>query len=112
MSDIKKRTNKTKKQNNNNNNNSNSNTNTYENDNDLKDDCMDLIKAQNKKIQGLFSEIEKKDKLLSQYQIQIKSFEEINIENNILKSQINSLNEDYQTKINSMKDFYEKEIEK
>ena len=104
MSEIKKRTNKSKKQ--------KINTNTYDNDTELKDDCMDLIKAQNKKIQGLFSEIEKKDKLLSQYQIQLKTCEEINIENNILKSQINSLNEDYQAKINSMKEFYEKEIEK
>ena len=57
-------------------------------DNDLKNDYMDLIKAQNKKIQGLFSEIEKKDKLLSQYQIQIKAFENIKMENNYLKSQL------------------------
>ena len=33
-------------------------------------------------------------------------------ENNFLKSQINSLNEDFESKINSMKEFYEKEIEK
>ena len=53
-------------------------------DTELKDDYMDLIKAQNKKIQGLFSEIEKKDKLLSQFKIQLKAFEEIKVENNFL----------------------------
>jgi hypothetical protein len=71
---------------------------------------MDLIKAQNKKIQGLFSEIEKKDKLLAQYQIQLKSFEELTVENNFLNSQISAINEDFHSKMNSMKEFYEKEI--
>ena len=105
MSDSKKRSNKPKKQQNN-------KKDIYENDIELKEDCMDLIKAQNKKIQGLFSEIEKKDKLISQYQIQLKTFEEMSVENNFLKTQINALNEDFESKINSMKDFYEKEIEK
>ena len=81
-------------------------------DNDLKNDYMDLIKAQNKKIQGLFSEIEKKDKLLSQYQIQLKTFENIKMENNYLKSQLSLLTENYNKKSNSMKNFYEKKIEK
>ena len=90
MSDTKKRLNNKKQ---------NKNVNIYDNDIELKEDCMDLIKAQNKKIQGLFSEIEKKDKLISQLQIQLKSYEEISVENNILKSQINSLNEDFELKI-------------
>ena len=107
MSSNKKRLNKPKRQQNMKNQNI-----IYDNDIELKEDCMDLIKAQNKKIQGLFSEVEKKDKLISQFQIQLKSFEEINIENNFLKSQINALNEDFESKINSMKEFYEKEIEK
>ena len=81
-------------------------------DTDLKDDYMDLIKAQNKKIQGLFSEIEKKDKLLSQYQIQLKALEELKRENNFLKSKIVSLTEDFNNKSNTMKEYYEKEIEK
>jgi len=106
MSDNKKRLTKSKKQSNNNINNN------VDNEVELKEDCMDLIKAQNKKIQGLFSEIEKKDKLLSQYQIQLKSFEELTVENNFLKSQINAINEEFHTKMNSMKEFYEKEIEK
>ena len=79
---------------------------------DLKNDYMDLIKAQNKKIQGLFSEIEKKDKLLSQYQIQLKTFENLKMENNYLKSQIALLTENFNKKSNSMKNFYEKKIEK
>ena len=79
-------------------------------DTELKDDYMDLIKAQNKKIQGLFSEIEKKDKLLSQFQIQLKAFEEIKVENNFLKSQISILTEDFNKKSNSLKNFYEKKI--
>ena len=108
MSEIKKNSNKSKKQLNSQSNNKMIN----DNDIELKEDCMELIKAQNKKIQALFSEIEKKDKLISQYQIQLKSFEEMRIENNFLKSQINSLNEDFESKINSMKEFYEKEIEK
>jgi len=81
-------------------------------DTDLKDDYMDLIKAQNKKIQGLFSEIEKKDKLLSQYQIQLKALEELKMENNFLKSKIVALTEDFNNKSNTMKKYYEKEIEK
>ena len=81
-------------------------------DTDLKDDYMDLIKAQNKKIQGLFSEIEKKDKLLSQYQIQLKALEELKMENNFLKSKIVALTEDFNNKSNTMKEYYEKEIEK
>ena len=81
-------------------------------DTDLKDDYMDLIKAQNKKIQGLFSEIEKKDKLLSQYQIQLKALEELKMENNFLKSKIVALTEDFNNKTNTMKEYYEKEIEK
>ena len=81
-------------------------------DNDLKNDYMDLIKAQNKKIQGLFSEIEKKDKLLSQYQIQLKALEELKMENNFLKSKIVALTEDFNNKSNTMKEYYEKEIEK
>ena len=52
MSDTKKRSNKKKQ-------NSQKNNNICDNDIELKEDCMDLIKAQNKKIQGLFSEIEK-----------------------------------------------------
>ena len=48
MSDTKKRLNNKKQ---------NKNVNIYDNDIELKEDCMDLIKAQNKKIQGLFSEI-------------------------------------------------------
>ena len=59
MSDNKKRLTKTKKQSN------NKDNNNIDNEVELKEDCMDLIKAQNKKIQGLFSEIEKKDKLLA-----------------------------------------------
>ena len=106
MSENRKRFNKVKKQNNQNINNN------YDNDAEIKEDCMDLIKAQNKKIQSLFSEIEKKDKLISQYQIQLKTFEELTVENNYLKSQINALNEDFQSKMNSMKEYYEKEIEK
>ena len=106
MSDNKKRLTKAKKQSNNNANNN------IDNEVELKEDCMDLIRAQNKKIQGLFSEIEKKDKLLAQYQIQLKSFEELTIENNFLKSQISAINEDFHSKMNSMKEFYEKEIEK
>ena len=101
MSDSKKPSNNLKKQ----------NIQNYNNDIELKEDCMDLIKAQNKKIKGLFSEIEKKDKLISQYQIQLKAFEEITVENNFLKSQINAMNTDFESKINSMKDFYDKEIE-
>ena len=76
MSENRKRFNKVKKQNNQNINNN------YDNDAEIKEDCMDLIKAQNKKIQSLFSEIEKKDKLISQYQIQLKTFEELTGENN------------------------------
>ena len=79
-------------------------------DTELKDDYMSLIKAQNKKIQGLFSEIEKKDKLLSQFQIQLKTLEEINVENNFLKSQINALTEDYKQKFEkNMEEIKEKE---
>ena len=105
MSNNKSRSNKSK--------NFNNTQNTDELiDNDLKDDYMDLIKAQNKKIQGLFSEIEKKDKLLSQYQIQLKAFEEVKIENKFLKSKISALTEDFNSKTKSMKEFYEKEIEK
>ena len=79
-------------------------------DTELKDDYMSLIKAQNKKIQGLFSEIEKKDKLLSQFQIQLKTLEEINVENNFLKSQINALTEDYKQKFEkNMEEIEEKE---
>ena len=81
-------------------------------DNDLKDDYMNLIKEQNKKIQKLFSEIEQKDKKISQYQIQLKIFEEIKKENNFLKSQITGLTDDFNNKSNEMKEFYEKEIEK
>ena len=108
-SKSKKSTNKSKK--------TNSQThhniiNDNDNDMELKEDCMDLIRAQNKKIQGLFSEIEKKDKLISQYQIKIKKLEEIKMENEFIKSQINSLNKEFESKINSMKEFYEKEIEK
>ena len=80
-------------------------------DNDLKDDYMNLIKEQNKKIQKLFSEIEQKDKKISQYQIQLKIFEEIKKENNFLKSQITGLTDDFNNKSNEMKEFYEKEIE-
>ena len=79
-------------------------------DTELKDDYMSLIKAQNKKIQGLFSEIEKKDKLLSQFQIQLKTLEEIKVENNFLKSQINALTEDYKQKFEkNMEEIKEKE---
>ena len=81
-------------------------------DTDLKDDYMDLIKAQNKKIQGLFSEIEKKDKLLSQYQIQLKALEELKMENNFLKQKIVNKNEELNNKKKRIKKYYEKEIEK
>ena len=103
MSNNKIRSNKPKKP-------INKETNNEILDTELKDDYMDLIKAQNKKIQGLFSEIEKKDKLLSQYQIQLKAFEEIKVENNFLKSQISILTEDFNKKSNSLKNFYEKKI--
>ena len=103
MSNNKIRSNKPKKS-------INKETNNEILDTELKDDYMDLIKAQNKKIQGLFSEIEKKDKLLSQYQIQLKAFEEIKVENNFLKSQISILTEDFNKKSNSLKNFYEKKI--
>ena len=103
MSNNKIRSNKPKKP-------INKETNNEILDTDIKDDYMDLIKAQNKKIQGLFSEIEKKDKLLSQYQIQLKAFEEIKVENNFLKSQISILTEDFNKKSNSLKNFYEKKI--
>ena len=105
MSNNKSRLNKSKKTTK-----SENNDDTY--DNDLKDDCMNLIKAQNKKIQNLFSEIEQKDKKISQYQIQLKIFEEIKSENNFLKSQIAGLTDDFNNKSNEMKEFYEKEIEK
>ena len=103
MSNNKIRSNKPKKP-------INKETNNEILDTELKDDYMDLIKAQNKKIQGLFSEIEKKDKLLSQFQIQLKAFEEIKVENNFLKSQISILTEDFNKKSNSLKNFYEKKI--
>jgi len=81
-------------------------------DTDIKDDYMNLIKEQNKKIKNLFSEIEQKDKKISQYQIQLKIFEELKNENNFLKTQIAGLTEDFNNKSNEMKEFYEKEIEK
>ena len=104
MSNNKSRLNKSKKSTN-----SENNDDIY--DNDLKDDYMNLIKAQNKKIQNLFSEIEIKDKKISQYQIQLKIFDEIKKENNFLKSQIAGLTDDFNNKSNEMKKFYEKEIE-
>ena len=103
MSTNKSRSNKAKKP-------QNQENNTDICDTELKEDYMSLIKAQNKKIQGLFSEIEKKDKLLSQYQIQLKAFEEIKIENNFLKSQISALTEDFNTKFEkNMEELKEKE---
>ena len=103
MSTNKSRSNKAKKP-------QNHENNTDVCDTELKEDYMSLIKAQNKKIQGLFSEIEKKDKLLSQYQIQLKAFEEIKIENNFLKSQISALTEDFNTKFEkNMEELKEKE---
>ena len=104
MSNNKSRLNKSKKS-------TTSENNDDISDNDLKDDYMNLIKAQNKKIQNLFSEIEIKDKKISQYQIQLKIFEEIKKENNFLKSQITGLTDDFNNKSNEMKEFYEKEIE-
>ena len=103
MSTNKSRSNKAKKP-------QNHENNTDICDTELKEDYMSLIKAQNKKIQGLFSEIEKKDKLLSQYQIQLKAFEEIKIENNFLKSHISALTEDFNTKFEkNMEELKEKE---
>ena len=105
MSNNKTRLNKSKKS-------TKSENNDDMDDTDIKDDYMNLIKEQNKKIKNLFSEIEQKDKKISQYQIQLKIFEELKNENNFLKTQIGGLNEDFNNKSNEMKEFYEKEIEK
>ena len=105
MSNNKTRLNKSKKS-------TKSENNEDMDDTDIKDDYMNLIKEQNKKIKNLFSEIEQKDKKISQYQIQLKIFEELKNENNFLKTQIAGLTEDFNNKSNEMKEFYEKEIEK
>ena len=105
MSNNKTRLNKSKKS-------TKSENNEDIDDTELKDDYMNLIKEQNKKIKNLFSEIEQKDKKISQYQIQLKIFEELKNENNFLKTQIAGLTEDFNNKSNEMKEFYEKEIEK
>ena len=105
MSNNKTRLNKSKKL-------TKSENNDDMDDTDIKDDYMNLIKEQNKKIKNLFSEIEQKDKKISQLQIQLKIFEELKNENNFLKTQIAGLTEDFNNKSNEMKEFYEKEIEK
>ena len=105
MSNNKTRLNKSKKS-------TKSENNEDIDDTDIKDDYMNLIKEQNKKIKNLFSEIEQKDKKISQLQIQLKIFEELKNENNFLKTQIAGLTEDFNNKSNEMKEFYEKEIEK
>ena len=105
MSNNKTRLNKSKKS-------TKSENNEDIDDTDIKDDYMNLIKEQNKKIKNLFSEIEQKDKKISQLQIQLKIFEELKNENNFLKTQIGGLTEDFNNKSNEMKEFYEKEIEK
>ena len=105
MSNNKTRLNKSKKS-------TKSENNDDMDDTDIKDDYMNLIKEQNKKIKNLFSEIEQKDKKISQLQIQLKIFEELKNENNFLKTQIAGLTEDFNNKSNEMKEFYEKEIEK
>ena len=105
MSNNKTRLNKSKKS-------TKSENNDDMDDTDIKDDYMNLIKEQNKKIKNLFSEIEQKDKKISQYQIQLKIFEELKNENNFLKTQIAGLTKDFNNKSNEMKEFYEKEIEK
>ena len=106
MSNNKTRLNKTKKST------KSENNDDMDDNTDIKDDYMNLIKEQNKKIKNLFSEIEQKDKKISQYQIQLKIFEELKNENNFLKTQIEGLTEDFNNKSNEMKEFYEKEIEK
>ena len=105
MSNNKTRLNKSKKS-------TKSENNEDMDDTDIKDDYMNLIKEQNKKIKNLFSEIEQKDKKISQLQIQLKILEELKNENNFLKTQIAGLTEDFNNKSNEMKEFYEKEIEK
>ena len=105
MSNNKTRLNKSKKS-------TKSENNDDMDDTDIKDDYMNLIKEQNKKIKNLFSEIEQKDKKISQLQIQLKILEELKNENNFLKTQIEGLTEDFNNKSNEMKEFYEKEIEK
>ena len=105
MSNNKTRLNKSKKS-------TKSENNEDIDDTDIKDDYMNLIKEQNKKIKNLFSEIEQKDKKISQLQIQLKILEELKNENNFLKTQIAGLTEDFNNKSNEMKEFYEKEIEK
>ena len=81
------------------------------NEGKLKEDCMELVRVQNKKIKSLFDEVEKKDKLLCQYQIQLKNMTELSDENNYLKSQIDSLNTKFKTQLESLKESYNKEIE-
>ena len=105
MSNNKTRLNKSKKS-------TKSENNDDMDDTDIKDDYMNLIKEQNKKIKNLFSEIEQKDKKISQLQIQLKIFEELKNENNLLKTQIAGLTEDFNNKSNEMKEFYGREIEK
>ncbi len=105
MSNNKTRLNKSKKS-------TKSENNEDIDDTDIKDDYMNLIKEQNKKIKNLFSEIEQKDKKISQLQIHLKILEELKNENNFLKTQIAGLTEDFNNKSNEMKEFYEKEIEK
>ena len=77
MSNNKTRLNKSKKS-------TKSESNEDIDDTDIKDDYMNLIKEQNKKIKNLFSEIEQKDKKISQLQIQLKILEELKNENNFL----------------------------
>ena len=56
-----------------------------------KDESLELIKAQNLKIQNLYSEIEIKDNLITKYLTEMKKFSNILDENNLLKNKLNEI---------------------